>query len=51
MSNFMFIPNISYVYRHDPVPGIHKIKNSRMWRHMRTTQEIRDNYLAIQEGQ
>jgi len=50
MTNFMFTLDIPYIYRQDPVPGIHKVKNCRMWRHMRTTQEIRENYLAIQEG-
>jgi len=33
-----------YVYRFDSVPGVHKCKNARYLRHMRTTQEMRITY-------
>ena len=42
--------NHKYVYRFDPVPGTHKYKNGRSWRHMRTTQEKRITYGHLQDN-
>jgi hypothetical protein len=37
-------PPECYLFRYDPVPGIHKRKNCRYYRHFRTTQEMRWSY-------
>jgi hypothetical protein len=37
-------PPECYLFRYDPVPGIHKRKNCHYYRHFRTTQEMRWSY-------
>jgi len=41
---------IKVIYRREPVPGIHRHKPRRYWRHPKTTQERRINIFYLFEG-
>lgn len=48
--NFYKAYKTKYKYRHDPVPGVRKYRNSNCMKRMKTTQERSVNCLHYAEG-